>query len=393
MNPRRNPYAPGAGTRPHELAGRDDVIEAVEIALDRIRDGRSAPHHILVGLRGVGKTVLLDELNTRAENNKFACLKLEIPEGRSLPAVLVPGLRAALLRLDRGQAAASAVKNALGALQNFASAFKLVYGELGISVGAADRGIADSGDLETDLADLIDLVGLAAAERKTALVLFIDELQYVPERDLAALITALHRASQRRRPVAIVGAGLPQLVGLFGRAKSYAERMFVFEAIGQLDPTAAREALMFPAREEGVSIEATALDELARITERYPYFLQQWGSQTWNIATASPITLDDVAAATPAAIAALDASFFRVRFDRLTPRERQYLRAMAALGDGSQRSSEIAARLERTTNACGPVRDSLMRKGMLYSTQHGTVDFTVPLFGDFMRRTMAEVSD
>ena len=393
MDRRRNPYAPGAGTRPHELAGRDKVIEDIEIALDRVRLGRSPPHHMLVGLRGVGKTVLLDELNVRAETHGFACLKLEVPEGRSLPAVLVPGLRSALLRLDRGQAAMSAAKRALSGLRNFASAFKLSYGEFEATVKPAEAGIADSGDLDNDLADLIDLVGQAAIEQETAFVFFIDELQYVPERDLASLVTALHRAYQRRRPVTIVGAGLPQLVGLFGRAKSYSERMFVFEQIGPLDSAAAADALLVPARDEGVEIAPGAIAEILRITERYPYFLQQWGSQAWNVADGSPITVADVTAATPAAIAALDASFFRVRFDRLTPRERQYLRAMAALGDGVSRSADVAARLRKATTACGPVRDSLIRKGMLYSPEYGVIDFTVPLFGDFMRRAMAEQLD
>ncbi|MGI8841994.1 MAG: AAA family ATPase [Caulobacteraceae bacterium] len=388
MDPRRNPYAPGAGTRPTELAGRDAVIETVEVALDRVRQGRSAQLHMLIGLRGVGKTVLLDELNLRAEDRGFACLKLEAPEGRSLPALIVPGLRTALLRLDRGQAAMSAAKRALGALRNFATAFKLGYGEFEASVVPAETGVADSGNLDLDLADLLVEVGLAARERKTAFVMFIDELQYVPQRDLASLIAALHQIGQRRRPVTLVGAGLPQIVGLVGRAKSYAERMFAFEHIAQLSDRAARDALVVPAREEGVEIDADALDELIAITGRYPYFLQQWGSQAWLTAEAAPIRMDDVRAATPTAMAALDQNFFRVRFDRLTPSERIYLRAMAGLGDGPARSADVAASLDRTTNAAGPVRDSLIRKGMLYSPELGVLDFTVPLFGDFMRRAM-----
>lgn len=390
MDPRRNPYAPGAGTRPTELAGRDAIIESVEIALDRVRAGRSAQLHMLIGLRGVGKTVLLDELNLRAEDRGFACLKLEAPEGRSLPALIVPGLRTALLHLDRGQAAMSAAKRALGALRNFATAFKLGYGEFEASVRPADPGIADSGNLDLDLTDLLTEVGKAARERGTAFALFVDELQYVPERDLGSLIAALHQMAQRRHPVTLVGAGLPQIVGLVGRAKSYAERMFVFERISQLSDADARDALVVPAREEDVAIDDDGLNELVHITGRYPYFLQQWGSQAWLTAEANPITLADVTAATPAAIAALDQNFFRVRFDRLTPAERIYLRVMAELGDGPSRSGDVAAALGRTTNAAGPVRDSLIRKGMLYSPELGTLDFTVPLFGDFMRRAMPQ---
>ena len=347
---------------------------------------------MLIGLRGVGKTVLLDELNLRAEDRGFACLKLEAPEGRSLPALIVPGLRTALLRLDRGQAAMSAAKRALGALRNFATAFKLGYGEFEASVRPADAGVADSGNLDIDLADLLTEVGKAARERETAFVLFVDELQYVPERDLGSLIAALHQLAQRRNPVTLVGAGLPQIVGLVGRAKSYAERMFVFEHVAQLSDEDAREALVVPAHEEEVEIEPDALDELIRITGRYPYFLQQWGSQAWLTAEASPINLADVKAATPAAMAALDQNFFRVRFDRLTPAERIYLRAMAEIGDGPARSADVAAALSKTTNAAGPVRDSLIRKGMLFSPGLGTLDFTVPLFGDFMRRAVPSMT-
>jgi len=394
MDPRHNPYAPGAGTPPpHELFGRADIVEEIEIALDRLRLGRPSQHHILIGLRGVGKTVLLDHIEQRAEDRGFACLKLEAPENRSLPSILVPGLRAALLRLDRGQAAMSLAKRALGALRNFAGAFKLSYGELEASILPAEPGVADSGHLESDLGDRLALVGEAAAERKTAFLLFIDELQYVPEADLGALVAALHRVNQRRRPVGMVGAGLPQLVGLFGRAKSYAERMFVFDEIGPLAEPFARAAVGVPARDEGAAFDEAAVDEIVRITQRYPYFLQQWSFQAWNVADRSPITKADVLAATPAARAALDASFFRMRFDRLTPKERQYLRAMAALGDDGQRSADVAVRLGRSTNACGPARESLIHKGMIYSPEHGVVAFTVPLFGDFMRRAMAEEAD
>lgn len=391
MDPRLNPYAPGAGTRPPELAGREAVIGRVEVALDRHRAGRAARHHLLVGLRGVGKTVLLDELARRAEAHGFMTVRLEAPEGRTLPALIVPALRSALLRLDRGQAAITKAKQALSALRNFASAFRLEMGEIAIGIQPADPGTADSGDLDTDLADLMGLVSDAARERGTALALFVDELQYVSETDLQALISALHRAGQQQQPLAFIGAGLPQLTGQLGRAKSYSERLFLFEDIDSLDEEAAKRALAIPAEREGVQYEGAALTELLRVTCRYPYFLQQWGAQTWDVAAGSPITAGDVELATPIAVAELDASFFRVRFDRLTPRERQYARAMADLGDGAQRSGDVAARLGRTTAQCGPVRDSLIRKGMVYSSEHGLLAFTVPLFADFMRRAMPEL--
>lgn len=391
MDPRSNPYAPGAGTRPPELAGREDVIERIEIALDRHRAGRSARQYLLIGLRGVGKTVLLDELARRAEANGFATVRLEAPEGRALPAMIVPALRSALLRLDRGQAAITGAKRALSALRNFAAAFKLEMGEIAFGIEPAPAGTADSGDLETDLGDLFCLIGDAARERGSALALFVDELQYVAETDLQALITALHRAGQQQMPVAFVGAGLPQLSGQVGRAKSYSERLFVLENIGSLDAEAATRALAIPAVREGVAFQPEAITALLQVTQRYPYFLQQWGSQVWNIADASPITQADVDSASPIAVAELDASFFRVRFDRLTPREKQYARAMAELGDGDLRSGDVAARLRRTTAQCGPVRDSLIRKGMVFSSEHGLLAFTVPLFADFMRRAIPEL--
>ncbi len=286
MDRRQNPYAPGAGTPPpHELFVRAEIIEDIDIALDRLRSGRPSQHHMLVGLRGVAKTVLLDHIERRCEERGFVCLKLQAPERRSLPALLVPGLRAALLQLDRGQAAMSMAKRALGGLRNFASAFKLGYGEIEASISPAEPGIADSGDLESDL---LTMIGEAAAERKTAFILFIDELQYVPEADLGALVTALHRVNQRKHPLGIVGAGLPQLVGLFGRAKSYAGRMFLFNEIGQLGEDYAREAVSVPARDEGVAFTNDAIDEILAVTERYPYFLQQWGFQAWNLAQQSP---------------------------------------------------------------------------------------------------------
>lgn len=393
MDPRRNPFAPGAGSRPPELAGREAAMEGVAIALDRIRNGRHAQSAILIGLRGVGKTVLLNEIRRAAEGEGIVTVPIEAPEGQSLPAMLVPALRTALLKLDRGQAAMTLAKRGLGALARFVKAFKLSYGELEASIDLGEIGIADNGDLESDLIDLIDLAGAAAGERGTSLVLFIDELQYVPERELAALITALHRARQNDRPITMVAAGLPQLAGQMGKAKSYAERLFLFTSIGPLDTTAATAAIVHPIEGEGCSIEPEAIARILEITRGYPYFLQEWGKQCWDTADRCPITAEDVEIANPTAISALDDSFFRVRFDRMTPSEKLYLRAMADLGEGPYNSTAIAEHLGRKPSSFGPVRASLVAKGMMYTPGYGQSAFTVPLFDAFMRRIMPPSED
>ncbi|MGL5840144.1 MAG: ATP-binding protein [Sphingorhabdus sp.] len=391
MDPRRNPFAPGAGSRPPELAGRQTALDNVAIALDRIRNGRQAQSYILVGLRGVGKTVLLNEMRRAAEGEGIVSVPIEAPEGQPLPAMLVPALRSALLKLDRGQAAMTVAKRGLGALARFVKAFKLSYGELEASLDLGEVGIADNGDLESDLIDLIDVVGAAAAERATALVLFIDELQYVLEKELAALITALHRARQNERPITLVAAGLPQLTGQMGRAKSYAERLFLFTNIGQLDDAAATAAIVHPIEAENCSIDPMAVAKILEVTQGYPYFLQEWGKQCWDTAEHCPITANDVELANPGVIAALDGSFFRVRFDRLTPSEKRYLRAMADLGDGPYGSTVIADHLGKKPSSFGPVRASLLAKGMIYMPGYGETAYTVPLFGAFMRRTMPQL--
>ena len=389
MDPRLNPYAPGAGTPPPELAGRDELIERSAIALDRIRAGRSARSFILYGLRGVGKTVLLNRIQRDAEARGFHAAKFEAPEDRSLPALLVPNLRSLLLKLNRGKRAKAAARRALSALAGFAAGLKIKYGELDIGLEyKLEPGLADSGDLETDLAALLVAVGTAAAERDSAATLFVDELQYVKEEELAALISGLHQASQARAPVTMVAAGLPQIIGQTGRAKSYAERLFEFAAIDRLSEEAARAALRVPAEKEGVSFDDNAIAEILEQTQRYPYFLQEWGKHSWNVAQKSPIGRADARRATIQALADLDASFFRVRFDRLTPAEKRYLRAMADLGAGPHRSGDVAERLERKVTAVAPTRNALIAKGMIYSPAHGDTAFTVPLFEGFMRRTI-----
>jgi hypothetical protein len=388
MDPRRNPFAPGAGTPPPELAGRDALLERNAVAIDRIRMGRAARPAILYGLRGVGKTVLLSSMRDAAEGEGMTIVAIEAPENRSLPGILVPALRAALLRLDRMRQASAGVKRALRALAGFAK-LKVKYDDLEVALDfEPEPGLADSGDLEADLADLIVAVGEAARERGSAVVLVIDELQYVPEEQLAALIRALHRASQKQLPITMLAAGLPQLLGQMGRAKSYAERLFEFVNVGPLEGDAARDAIRLPIEREEEQIAPDALDAIVAQTQGYPYFLQEWGKHSWDAAVASPISAADVDAATVSALAELDASFFRVRFDRLTPAEKRYLRAMAGIGPGPHRSGDVAEALGVKVSSVAPTRNSLIAKGMLYSPAHGDTAFTVPLFDAFMRRVM-----
>lgn len=389
MDPRRNPYAPGAGSPPPELAGRDPILEQIAINLDRIRAGRHAKSVLLVGLRGVGKTVLLNRIAQEAEARGIICPIIEAPEDRSLSSILASTLRTALLRLDRYEAAKGQVQRAWRRLAAFINAARVKYEDIEFHLDIdPELGIADSGDLEMDVSDLFVAVGEAAQERGTAIAIFIDELQYVQEEELAALITALHRCQQRQIPTTVVGAGLPQLVGNTGKAKSYAERLFDFPQIGKLDHNAAIRAIQAPARHEGATFEPDALEAILSQTQGYPYFLQEWGSHAWVVAGSSPITAADVDRATELALAALDTSFFRVRYDRCTPTERQYLRAMAELGPGPHKSGDIANIMSRKVTSVAPLRGTLISKGMVYSPEHGDTAFTVPLFDEFMKRIM-----
>lgn len=343
----------------------------------------------MVGLRGVGKTVLLDQVRKDAEAVGIYALRIEAPENKSLPAILAPQLRQGLLRLSKIEAARDTAQRALRALAGFAKALKVTYKdiEVGLDFGP-EPGLADNGDLEVDLTSLLEQVGIAAKDAGTAVVAFIDELQYVKQNQLAALISALHRCSQNGLPMTVVGAGLPQLRGMTGNAKSYAERLFDFPMIGPLTDAEAELAIVKPAKDEGVDYAPEAVSAIILRTKGYPYFLQEWGKHAWDQASQSPITILDVEAASSTAIAALDESFFRVRFDRLTPTERTYLRAMSDLGPGPHRSGDIAERLQRSVSSLGPVRSSLIAKGMIWSPSHGDTAFTVPLFDEFMRRIM-----
>jgi hypothetical protein len=371
------------------LAGRDELRETVRICVERLRRGNPTKSVLMVGLRGVGKTVLLDRMRSDAEVSGIHTLRIEAPEGRSLPALLAPQLRLALLRLSRIEVAKSVAQRALRGLAGFAKSLKMKYGDIEVGLDLdPEPGLADNGDLELDLTALLEEVGKAAKQAGTALVLFIDELQYVNESELAALISALHRCSQQQLPVCVVGAGLPQLRGRAGNAKSYAERLFDYPEVGPLPELAARRALVKPAADKNVAFIPDAVDRIISQTRGYPYFLQEWGKHAWDVATASPIDESDVNAASTQAVAALDESFFRVRFDRLTPLQKRYLRAMAELGPGPHRSGDIAEKLSRKVTALGPTRNGLIGKGMIWSPNHGDTAFTVPLFDEFMKRIM-----
>jgi hypothetical protein len=389
MDPIRNPYAPGAGTPPPELAGRDELRETIRIALERVRAGRPTKSILMVGLRGVGKTVLLSRMREDAERSGIHSMQVEAPENRSLPSILAPQFRQALLRLSRNAQARDLANRALRGLAGFAKALKIKYQDIEVGLDFdPEPGLADNGDLEHDLQALLEAAGAAAKSARTTLAMFVDELQYVQEDELAALITALHRTSQRSLPVVLIGAGLPQIPGRMGRAKSYAERLFDYPTVGPLSAEAATIAIAKPANDQGVEVDSDALQRIIHETRGYPYFLQEWGKHAWDAAEESPITLGDVNIASRTAIAALDESFFRVRFDRLTPLEKRYLRAMAELGAGPHRSGYIADQLDREVTSLGPTRSTLIAKGMIWAPSHGDTAFTVPLFDEFMKRIM-----
>lgn len=391
MDPVRNPFAPGAGNPPPELAGRQEILRQAGIVFDRTLQGRHAKSFMLVGLRGVGKTVLLNRIGQMAEDRKMRWHLVESPEDKPLPDLLVPALRRLLLSLGNLAAIGDGVRRGLRVLGSFAKSLKVKYEGLEVGVDI-EKGVADSGDLDNDLSDLLVAVGEAAKSTGTGVALLIDELQYVRERELSALIMAVHRTSQRQLPIVLIAAGLPQLVANMGRSKSYAERLFDFPEVGPLSREDAAKAITEPIAKEGEEIAKAAVDVLVAKTGGYPFFLQVWGYHCWNEASDSPITAKDAAAAEATVIRALDESFFRVRFDRLTPTEKRYLRAMAELGPGPHRSGEVADKLSVKVQSVAPVRSSLIKKGMIYSPQHGDTAFTVPLFDDFLKRQMPAFS-
>jgi hypothetical protein len=386
MDAFENPFRPGAGTPPPALMGRDELIEKYEVALRRAMAGRPGKSIMPIGLRGVGKTVLLNRFHEIARDRGLRISFIEAPESGDFKRLMATRLRSVLLELDQGPVS-RAVKRALGVLKSFT--YTLPDGtSIALNVQAI-AGSADSGILTEDTADLLIAVGEAARDRGSGVLLAIDELQYLAGEELGALISAIHRTVQLNLPIVLVGAGLPQLPGLAGSAKSYAERLFDFPRIGSLDSDDARAVLAIPTSEQGVAFCDDALDELATLTHGYPYFLQEWGYHVWNAAPRSPITLEDIRLASPDVQRQLDENFFLVRMDRLTPAEKRYLQAMAELGPGPHRSGDIATRLGVKVESVAPRRSALIQKGMVYSPAHGDTAFTVPLFDEFLRRLAA----
>jgi len=385
MDEVRNPFVPGAGTQPPALLGRDAVIHSADIALQRALHAKHTKSQILLGLRGTGKTVLLNKIERMAEEHNHLTSFIEAPEDRDLVDLLYPKIQQVLRKLSLVSEAKAKAHKAMRALRGFAAVFKIQIGDVSLSVDP-EPGLADSGNLEFDLADLFLSVGEAAKSAGRAWTLLIDEVQYLKDKELSALIVAIHRSNQRQLPVLFFGAGLPQIAGLSGDAKSYAERLFDYPSIGPLAEDAAINVIRQPIEEEGEKITGAALEMILRDTHAYPYFLQEWGYQTWNLAGESPIEAAIIPEVKMRALARLDEGFFTVRFGRLTPKEREYVVAMAQLGDGPYRSSDVADHLNERAQSLGPRRSNIIYKGMIYSPSYGDIAFTVPMFADYLRR-------
>lgn len=385
MDPYRNPFAPGAGSRPPELAGRSELVETAKVICNRAIAGRPARCMMMLGLRGTGKTVLLNEIEEIGRAEGHLTSKMEAPEGASLARMLLPQMQKIMRSLSGVERAKQTAMRGLGGLRNLASAFNIEIGGVGIGV-KPEPGFADSGDLEFDLPDLFEEIGRAAQSAEKGWLLLIDEVQYLSEADLSALIVSLHRVSQKRLPVLFVGTGLPQVAKLAGNAKSYAERLFTYPQIGALEPQAAKLALSKPIADEDAGISEDALDLIVEGTKGYPFFLQEWGAEAWNVTDGNRIEAADAEAAYRLALYNLDTGFFKVRSDRLTRAENAFVLAMASLGDGPYPIGDIADALGKSLSAIGPARANIIKKGMIYSTEHGYLDFTVPLYAEHLRR-------
>ena len=391
MDPIKNPFSPGAGSPPPELAGRAPILEQARILLGRVLLGKPEKSLMLTGLRGVGKTVLLNEVRRMAQEAGYRTVLIEAHEDKSLGPLIAAPLKTVFFELDRIAQAGDRVRRGLRVLRSFLGGLKVKMGEVEIGLDIdPEAGAADSGDIELDLANVFEALGEAAKEQSSAVAILIDEIQYLSQKELGAIIMAMHRMQQRQLPVVLLGAGLPVLPGLAGESKSYAERLFAFPDVGALSESDANRAISEPALAENVQITDAALAETYQFTKGYPYFIQEWGYQMWNMAKSSPIELDVVKSAATAVIDRLDQNFFRVRFDRLTPSEKNFLRAMAELGPRASRSGDIATCLGVKVNSIGPVRAKLIKKGMIYSPAYGDIAFTVPLFDEFMKRAIPE---
>lgn len=389
----KNPFAPGAGTPPPELAGREQLIAEAGAAILRVANGRPAQSLIMVGLRGVGKTVLLNRFEDMALAADCRTIFVEAHEGKTLAELLAPKLRQLLIALSANAAAKDFARKGMRALKGFLSGLKVTMTDVDFSLSIAkEAGLADSGDIEVDLPDLIGVIGEAAKLAQTPVVLILDEIQYFSLAEFSALIMAVHRASQKSLPVLALGAGLPQIRAMAGNSKSYAERLFRFPDIGALARQDAVEALQRPAQAEGAEFSAQAIDHILAATRAYPYFLQQWAYSAWNVSPTPQIDAQSARAADALAIAELDRSFFRMRFERCTAAEKKYMRALAQLGAGPQRSGDVAEKLGVKAQTAAPTRSALIKKGMIYSPSYGDTEFTVPLFDHYMRRVMPQWS-
>jgi hypothetical protein len=392
MDPVRNPYAPGAGQRPPELAGRDTELSAFDVVLERIAHGRPERSLVLTGLRGVGKTVLLNQLRSAAISRGWGTGKIEARPEQSLRRPLSAALHMALRELGPRHRDQESMEAVLGVLKAFALR-QAPEGKVrdrwqpGIDVPAA-LGRADSGDMEIDLVELLSDAAGVAADVGSGVALFIDEMQDVQPDDVSAICAACHELSQQGAPLIVVGAGLPHLPAVLSASKSYSERLFRYLRIDRLDRSAADRALLAPAEREDVAFTPAALDALYAAADGYPYFVQAYGKVTWDVAAASPITADDVRMAAPAAEAELAVGFFGSRYDRATPGEREYMHAMAELGGeagAAVGTSDVAVSLGRKPASLSPARDSLIKKGLVYSAERGQIAFTVPHFGRYLR--------
>jgi hypothetical protein len=384
---RTNPYTPNAGAQPPFLVGRDRELEVFDVLLTRMENGLTQQSMIITGLRGVGKTVLLGAFREIADEHGWVALDTEITKNASFANRFARLARQALLRLSTADRWRDRARRAAGVLKSFSLTFD-PHGSvaIGLDVGPLP-GEADSGDLTEDLTDLLVALGEAAKESGRGVVFLFDELQYLRVDELEALITALHKTVQRNLPVTLVGAGLPQIPALAGEAKSYSERLFTFPRIGELTRADAVKALTVPAKERGVDYEAAAVEQIVEYTQGYPYFLQEYGSIVWDFSAASPITAIDALAAQPLVEEKLDESFFRVRIERASHVERQYMRAMAECGPGPHTAGEVAEKLGKTAQQAAPTRARLIEKGLLYAPAYGSAAFTVPQFDRYLLRT------
>ena len=383
-----NPFSGGAGNRPAKLAGREAIVRDIEVMLARVRAGRPERGVILTGLRGVGKTTLLVEAQQMAEKLGFQVVRIEMPEQRQsvrLIDEIGPDLRTLLKSWNP---IGTHLKAAFDLLSDI-----LVNVQLDIPAGSLSlqKKSTTKNAIQADLKHLFELLGKAAREQKHCLLISVDELHYMAQIDLSALSMAMHNVTQLSLPIAFVGAGMPQIHGIMGDAKTYAERLMKYAPIGRLDKAAAFDALQSPARDNGVAFAEKALQHIFQQTKGYPYFLQIWGQKAWNIAQRSPITLADARAASDAAMRELDESFFRVRFDKMTPSEKTYAYVLAQLGEGAHRSGEVARRLNKDLNQVGPIRAALMQKGIIHSPEYGLIAFSAPLFEEFLKRAMGRV--